>query len=472
MNNYKQFLNNYYCIIKEKNLLPLNNLLKSLCLMIQTINSKDIDIYNNIISGNLNYVLEKLNNSQYKLHIIKEIQKDIYITSVIDDGTIRGIIGTILIIIDNYSKILLNKRETYKSKEVINNDFLNGEFVQLGNIDGGEFAKKFINLTYFPKISASNSVIIYGNINPSMISNSVKRQNSNIIDKRYYMKIFRTDKFTEALVKELNIYEVIFNLAKYNITPHILNRICTGKIVNVLDLFDFVKGREHIGKMMSTPGTTFGSFANNEAYMIMTEQGSKVVRDYNKNKDFQIDEVIFQLLYSLYVFSKIGFYHYDLHNGNSFIYELDKPTDLYYKVMGKYYHIKTKYFIKIYDFDYSKIIQDTELIINDKTKITFNKMFDSFDTSPDSQILNKKDIDLMLMSWNDLKTGSKDVKLDLFKKEYRQVLAKLTTKDDINKLMENIWKTCTFFREFEIPAVNENENLVYTIDNYKIRYLH
>ena len=467
MSNYKQFLIYYYCIIKDKTLIPLKHLLKSLFTIIKTIESNDINLYNKVISSVFTRNIEKLDVSQYKLDIINEIRLNIHLISNINDNSIRDIIKSIIISIDKYNRILLNKRDSFMGTDVINNEFLNSEFLQLGNIDGPTFAKKFTGLTYYPKISASPTVVIYGNINPISISNSIKRQNSSIISKRYYMKLFRTDSYNEELLKELNIYEILFNLTKYNITPHILNRICTGKILNILEFFDYVQGKDSIGKIMATKGRTFGSFTNNEAYMIMTEQGNKVVRDYIRDKLLELDSVIFQILYTLYVFSKIRFYHYDLHSGNSFIYELDKPIDLYYKVMGKYYHLKTKYFIKIYDFDNSIITQKCELIIDSETKITFNKMVDIRDTSSDAKILNKKDIDLMLISWSDL---NKNEKLTLFKREYRQVLTNIVKKEDEMKLMENIWKSCTFFKEFEIAPIDEKQNLVYTIDDYRINY--
>ena len=43
-------------------------------------------------------------------------------------------------------------------------------------------------------------------------------------------------------------------------------------------------------------------------------------------------------------------------------------------------------------------------------------------------------------------------------------------KEDETKLIENIWKSCTFFKEFEIAPIDEKQHLVYTIDDYQINY--
>lgn len=63
--------------------------------------------------------------------------------------------------------------------------------------------------------------------------------------------------------------------------------------------------------------------------------------------------VIFQLLYTFEVFNRIGFRHNDAHTSNIFVEEHSQPQTFDYNVDGVNFTLKTKYFVKIFDFDKS-----------------------------------------------------------------------------------------------------------------------
>ena len=62
--------------------------------------------------------------------------------------------------------------------------------------------------------------------------------------------------------------------------------------------------------------------------------------------------IIFQVLYSLVCFAHVGLQHNDMHLGNIWIEDLGRPVVLYYARRGdKYVELKTRWFVKIYDWD-------------------------------------------------------------------------------------------------------------------------
>ena len=67
----------------------------------------------------------------------------------------------------------------------------------------------------------------------------------------------------------------------------------------------------------------------------------------------EIMNVMFQLLYTFEVFNRIGFRHNDAHTNNIFVEEHSKPQTFDYNVDGVNFTLKTKYFVKIFDFDKS-----------------------------------------------------------------------------------------------------------------------
>lgn len=63
--------------------------------------------------------------------------------------------------------------------------------------------------------------------------------------------------------------------------------------------------------------------------------------------------IVFQIMWTLECFIKIGFQHNDLHFGNILISTLKTPETFTYKYKDTFFQIKTKYVVKIFDFDRS-----------------------------------------------------------------------------------------------------------------------
>lgn len=82
-----------------------------------------------------------------------------------------------------------------------------------------------------------------------------------------------------------------------------------------------------------------------------------------------IDSVLFQLFYTLKFFNSIGFVHNDLHLGNIMIEDLgDKTTEFYYVVDEHIVPLKTKYFVRVYDFDRSYLNKDGPFGVEKRTE--------------------------------------------------------------------------------------------------------
>ena len=477
MDNYKNYLSTYYCIISNNNIIPITNLLEQLFLMIKNIDDNDILLYNKLINKKFINVIEKLNeNKSLKEQIIRQIKEIGVVNKFENDRVIKRVINQLLTIIEQFTNKIMNQRNVVSSINLINAEFINDNIVNLGIVNGSSLSKFFTNIEYFKKTSASKTLVLNALINPKMIKNSIKSANSNIINKRYFMKLFRTDMDADIdykpLLNEIKIYEELFHLVKFNITPHILSKIYTGKILNILEFFDKVSGKQKILDLLHKKSEITGSFLNNEAYMIMTEAGSGTLGELMpilKNnasipqeiKNKIADEITFQLLYTVYVFSCIHFDHNDLHAGNIFVNELDKPIKLNYKVMGKYYQIETKYFVKIYDFDNSIKYSDVK-VYNDKNLFFIKKNKDMKES-----FLNRFSLYFALQP-------IRGIKSNIDSKDFMDKSKKIWIDTVFNKkyfdIMSDYWTNNTWFKQFEISPIDEKENLVYTFDDYKFEY--
>lgn len=98
----------------------------------------------------------------------------------------------------------------------------------------------------------------------------------------------------------------------------------------------------------------------NTSILIISKSSGKTLLDYigiytviTLNDKFNI---LFQILYTLKCFEKIGLSHNDLHFGNIFIDELETPEErIYYISNDECVKIKIKYDVKIFDFDRGSI---------------------------------------------------------------------------------------------------------------------
>ena len=111
--------------------------------------------------------------------------------------------------------------------------------------------------------------------------------------------------------------------------------------------------------------------------LTITQPGGRTVHEaFDNLSTVNRRQVMFQLLYTLYVFEKLKISHGDLHSGNVFIIDVE-PTELCFLVEGVQYGFTTTKIVKIYDFDQSNISADTDININARDTIRINRVFNS-----------------------------------------------------------------------------------------------
>jgi hypothetical protein len=250
----------------------------------------------------------------------------------------------------------LKELPIYNYEQLINN-FNNFKYIEKGNT------------------SNSNAIIFYATLN---LDSSKKINSVRALDilntPRLYFKIYKSG--VESLDTEKAIYEQLFKLVKYNVTPNIL---CTVGITNhyLSNFYDnFVKTvfkqdiKHTIKQDMKQINTNLSLDEDDkweETSIIVTQKGDDTLQSTFRNGKASVEHVnsvLFQLIYTMYVFEKINFSHGDLRTGNIFINKLPEPITLHYKVNGKHYEITTDWIVKIYDFDHSTIYKTSNISVN------------------------------------------------------------------------------------------------------------
>jgi hypothetical protein len=185
---------------------------------------------------------------------------------------------------------------------------------------------------------------------------------------------------TSGLEFEEYAYTELFKLMEYNVTPNILCKAATSSNITGFDILltaipvdrkvQFMKQIQVYNDSMGIePDTKIWE----ETSVIITQPGGN--KFHEKIKLLTPNErkqVMFQLIYTLYVFEKIQFSHGDLHTGNIFIVDIPE-TEMIYIVNGQQYRFKTKKMVKIYDFDHGTICKRSEIKINTDESFMINE---------------------------------------------------------------------------------------------------
>jgi hypothetical protein len=112
----------------------------------------------------------------------------------------------------------------------------------------------------------------------------------------------------------------------------------------------------------------------NKTSVIMTQPGGAAFLDlFPKLSDEDRMKVMFQLVYTLYVFEKLEISQGDLHHGNIFIIDVPE-TKLCYKVKEQLFCFKTSKLIKIYDFDRGTICKDSYIKYNKDNSVRIHRL--------------------------------------------------------------------------------------------------
>ena len=271
------------------------------------------------------------------------------------------------------------------------------EYVEsLGNKNLSSIVNNFTNFSGFSKESASNSIVFTAHLD------------NGSIPTRFYFKIFPMGQVmkdngkmsgynTSGLEFELAAYDEVFKLAKYNITPNILCRVATGtfnrfgedffnnsklslefrkfilkELIKINAMQDVAELQHEVQN--SDLGVVYSTPLWKTTGILITNPGGEVLREAILDVTaLERKQIMFQLLYNLYVFEKLQISHGDLHSGNVFVIDVE-PTHMCFKVEGVEYCFTTTKLVKIYDFDFGNISRDTIIKLNTTSNFKISRI--------------------------------------------------------------------------------------------------
>lgn len=197
------------------------------------------------------------------------------------------------------------------------------------------------------------------------------------------------------IFQEVDMYDKLSSLLSKNITPHIpmyhhsLTCKAVGSIYNAIPitysnngmptqstLIDYFNASLNYIKPKSAPTAPLAIIGYNILIveMVKNSVSLKVFLEnliINKIDGATLLNILFQLLYTLNIFTQINFIHCDLHVGNVYIETCDEYVENYYIIsdnMGDFAQcikLKSKYVVKIIDFDRSFFIKSNAPYNND-----------------------------------------------------------------------------------------------------------
>lgn len=258
----------------------------------------------------------------------------------------------------------------------------------LGISDFASIYRLFTDIKYHRKYSSSPSLVFNGKLAMGASSNAVKARNTLKPGQMFFFKCFPVGKQivevenksgqrvpkeieydTKGLQAEIKMYSELLKLVKYNITPNILCKIATAE--NVSGLGQFLRDTNMMEK---ADQFTFNKDINEETLkvpehtiwetvsLISTHKGGDTVRSLFENLDFEERrQVMFQILYNMYVFDKLEISQGDLHSENILINVLAEEVELCYLIEGVKYCFRTKHLVKYFDLDRGMVGKTTTL---------------------------------------------------------------------------------------------------------------
>jgi hypothetical protein len=227
------------------------------------------------------------------------------------------------------------------------------------------------------KNSASSTLIILGKLNADTTTNIDKEEDKEFVIKASFIS---NDVRDNSLKVETQIYDnIIGKILNDNMTPCLIDKIVSFKctkdklpeiylklyedVKNMGDLDSFDTSIINLLMLEKTSGLKNGK-GPTTLYKFLEPMRSKMKelkpdREYNSDNELNIVSIMFQLLWTFKVFNSLRFKHNDLHFNNIFIEEIDNPIYMFFlknKGSDDCYVLKTKYIVKIYDFDRSSIV--------------------------------------------------------------------------------------------------------------------
>jgi hypothetical protein len=415
-----------------------------------------IHIYNLINSNNFLELVKTLNLNKSDLQAVKEgITELVQMNSISELSTPFLIYSSIVSLVNrqlgnenrgsNTSVVYLTANNVQRSEDI----------ESLGVKSFNSITNIFTNFKTFQKDSMSPSIVFTAELIPDRsLVNSVKARNS-LSPNTYYFKMFPIGQVkkddnkmgtydSQGLEFELKAYNEVFKLAKYNITPNILCKIVSGTFTNIDK--DFLSSNKLSDEFINRILVEMKSINNmnylydnttmwNTTGILMTNPGGEKLENIFRTITItERKQIMFQILYTFYVFEKLQISHGDLHSGNIFVIDVE-PTTLCYIVEGIQYRFTTTKLVKIYDFDFGIIAKDTTIRLNTKSKFRINRILNPnrwkgtyLDSQYGESEYFNKDLDLCILYFLNFKKrdidpenmiffGNMDVEFDNFIQE-------------------------------------------------------
>lgn len=251
----------------------------------------------------------------------------------------------------------------------------------------------FSNFRHFRKTSASESIIFSATFTPQAGLNYLKMRNT-LSARQVFFKIFPIGSFVDerngysdydtiGLETEAGIYEQLGKLVEFGVTPNILCSIWNGTIKGFDK--DFVNNTklpaefrqaclEDVVRINTENEVKSPNDIWPETGIVMTLPGDSVLHAVIRTlTPDERKQVMFQIIYTLYVFEHLEISHGDLHDGNIFIQNV-APTTLNFLIRGSHYRMTVTKLVKIYDFDHSTICKNTNIKLNIRDSFTVNAL--------------------------------------------------------------------------------------------------
>jgi uncharacterized protein YxeA len=279
-------------------------------------------------------------------------------------------------------KALESRKNNSSTVYVTSKNVRTSEYIKNTGINSFEsILNNFKRFNVFEKTSSSGSIIFNAYFESSKPVNSLRQL--NIPNAPFYFKIYpKKVQYTSATVRELenpgldfekSAYNKLFQLVQKNVTPNIL---CTVAGADVSGFSEFLQSAK-LSEPIKTEFTEQAKKILNKKWLetgvIITQPGGKTVHQlFGTLKAEEKRSVLFQLLYTLYVFEKIEFSHGDLHIGNIFILDVPK-TEMCYIIEGQQYRFETTKLVKIYDFDHGTFCKTTSIRVNRDESFTIDE---------------------------------------------------------------------------------------------------
>jgi hypothetical protein len=379
---------------------------------------ESIDLYKTINSDNFRTLLNALSQEE-KIKLQGRIR-----TLLGSSETIQRISALIYnsinsAVTDNLEDKKKNSRYVYKTAKNVQSS---EDIESLGMTTMSSLLSNFTNYRGFRKDSASKSVVFIAQLAPNPDSVNVVKARNTLKSSTHvlYFKMYPTGKLTDnftfktpGLDAERSMYSELFKLVKYGITPNILCKVATGMFPDAYDeLLSSDRIHEEVRRLfraqmaeVNRKSKLFSKENWKDIGLTITQPGGKTFYEVFKSLHrTERKQIMFQLLYTLYVFEKLKISHGDLHIKNIFVIDV-QPTELCYVVDGVQYRFTTTKLLKIYDFDQSNIVEDTDITINGRNTVRINRVFNinrrrggSFDRvyGKGEQFVKKSDLMIVL----------------------------------------------------------------------------